>query len=686
MKFEAMSRGSTLPPAPNPWPLEAACDVSIENGNYRAISSEPWLRLARNDGLKPGAIVRIRYSTNYLDDPVRPILRFRFGETAFEDNLMPAPYEGAGVWVGRVPEALDEAWISPTANAGPFDFRIEAIGPISWRFWLAKALASPQRMFFAVSARLVGLGAEADLNLRWVFGVDPTERFAAWLAERRSSAIPRRLNDRPGEPRITFLIDAGEGAASSGLRATYRSILEQSYSNWRVLLPSRGKTEAAATQIELWENDPRVFGKFDSGVAQDPIVLTSKDLICRLQTGDQLRPHALACLVEHFARHPEHTIAYADEVSISDSGAETPRFKPDWSPIWHESAPFVGRAVLFRASLVDLPTLEAGAAPAALLPKLLSQAAIDQVGHIRRALFRFPEKSGSQSSVSRRRVVEAAPSSRSGGRVSLVIPTRDRADLLEMCLRSVLEISACRDFEILVVDNESVQESTHALFQRFSGRYERFRVIKRPGPFNFSAICNEAAAEAAGDFVIFLNNDTEIVTPHWIEKLFSFARRPDIGAVGARLLFPNRRVQHVGITLGMGGVAGHFGARAAADAPGWWNANLVPHETSAVTAACLMVEKRKFMAVGGFDSVRLPIDLNDVDLCLRLGERGWRTLCDARVELIHHESASRGSGLRLQRVYQKERTYFTERWRNIIRDDPYFNPGLSLYSYSARPW
>ena len=266
-----------------------------------------------------------------------------------------------------------------------------------------------------------------------------------------------------------------------------------------------------------------------------------------------------------------------------------------------------------------------------------------------------------------------------------MIPTRDRADLLDMCLRSIVEISVSRDFEILVVDNDSAQEATHALFQRFSGRYERFRVVKRPGPFNFSAICNAAAAEAAGDFLIFLNNDTEIVTPDWIEKLLSFARRPDIGAVGARLLFPDRRVQHVGITLGMGGVAGHFGARAKADAPGWWKANLVPHETSAVTAACLMVEKSKFMAVGGFDSVRLPIDLNDVDLCLRLGERGWRTLCDARVELIHHESASRGGGgLRLQRVYQQERSYFLERWREVIRDDPHFNPALSLYAYDPQ--
>ncbi|MGO9943323.1 MAG: glycosyltransferase family 2 protein [Rhodoblastus sp.] len=656
------------------WPLEAAHDVAVENGDFRATSSEPWLRLQREEGLKQGAIVRIRYSTHYFDDPVRPILRFQLGELGFQDHLMPAAYEGAGVWVGRVPNGLTETWISPTTRTGPFDFRIESVETISWRFWLAKALASPRRMFYAISARLVGLDAEADLNLRWVFGAEPMETFASWMEERRLRAIPRPLTDWASGPRITFLIGAEEGGAST-LGASCRSILGQSYSNWRVILPKREKALVAATKLEPWENDPRFSERLDAGGF-------SQDLICLLQAGDELRPHALACFVEHFERHPEQTVVYADDISLGASGRETPRFKPDWSPIWHDSSPYVGRAALFSGKLVDLQALTADAARSVLWPQLLSQAAIDQVGHIRRALFRLPEKPVSESTVSPRRMAEIA--SGPEGRVSVVIPTRDRADLLEKCLRSIVDVSACRDFEILVVDNDSAEEATRALFQQFSARYERFRVVKRPGPFNFSAICNDAVADATGDFVIFLNNDTEIVTPDWIEKLFSFARRPDIGAVGARLLFPDRRLQHVGITLGMGGVAGHFGARQAADTSGWWNANIVPHETSAVTAACLMVEKTKFVAVGGFDSVHLPVDLNDVDLCLRLGERGWRTICDSRVELIHHESASRGGGLRLQRVYRQERTCFLERWRGMVRDDPCFNPGLSLYAYDPQ--
>ena len=155
-------------------------------------------------------------------------------------------------------------------------------------------------------------------------------------------------------------------------------------------------------------------------------------------------------------------------------------------------------------------------------------------------------------------------------------------------------------------------------------------------------------------------------------------------AVGAKLLFPDRRVQHAGVVLGMGGVAGHFGAGLSEDAPGWWGRNLHPHEVSAVTGACLMVAREKFEAAGKFDAVNLPVDLNDVDLCLRLLEMGLRNIFQSQALLLHRQSASRGGGLRLQRVHAQERRHFSARWRNLIRDDPCFNPGLSLYAREER--
>ncbi len=165
--------------------------------------------------------------------------------------------------------------------------------------------------------------------------------------------------------------------------------------------------------------------------------------------------------------------------------------------------------------------------------------------------------------------------------------------------------------------------------------------------------------------------------------MLEFASRPDVGAVGAKLLFPDLRVQHVGVALGMGGVAGHFGADLHQNDPGWRGVNLYPHEVAAVTGACLMVERRKFEAVGGFDEINLPIELNDIDLCLRLAENGWRSICDSRAALVHHQSASRGGAtFRLQKTYAAERAYFIDKWRATIRNDPYFHPALSLYAHT----
>ena len=256
-------------------------------------------------------------------------------------------------------------------------------------------------------------------------------------------------------------------------------------------------------------------------------------------------------------------------------------------------------------------------------------------------------------------------------------------DLLEPCLNSILEKTSYRAFEIVVVDNDSADPRTAEGLARIRRQDARLSVVPGPGPFNFSALCNLGAASIDSEFVLFLNNDTEALHANWLENLLQFASKSDIGAVGAKLLYPTGRVQHAGVVLGMGGVAGHFGDGNDGGAPGWLGGDNAPHEVSAVTAACLMVSREKFESVEGFDAANLPVELNDVDLCLRLGERGWRTICDCRTTLLHHQSASRGGGaLRLQKVHEKERALFVTKWRDLIRDDPYFNPNLSLYDHA----
>lgn len=625
--------------------LEAARDVRREQDGFLALSQEPWLRFCSLQGFSPGGVVELRYAASLYDPPVRPILRFWRGET-FKEHILPATCEGDGIWIGRVPGETTDIWISPTNRPGPFNFRVVSAKRARWIDALRKAASAPKRLFFAVSAGMVGLTEESNLNWRWALGAEPLSAYPSWRAARTRAIDPafdRPRSDWTQGPRVVALVDV-RGAAPHDIEATRQSVAAQTYPHCAIY----AQTEGAH--------------------------LEPRDLVLPLVAGDRLAPEACACFVEHFARHPEHAIAYADE-TIGEGDALRPLYKPGWSVTLHRFENYVGRAVCVRASFLTAGSGWSEAGPDELIDGLLSRAASDDVGALRRPLFRL-----ARAATARRTAIDAVyrgpPLS-----VTIVIPTRDRADLLAPCLDSLLRKSLYPHFEAIVVDNDSVEPRTQALLDALRASDSRLKVLRQPGAFNFSALCNVGARATDGDYLLFLNNDTEVVTPDWIERLLYFATAPDVGAVGAKLLYPGGGVQHVGVLLGMGGVAGHFGSGVSAEDPGWMGCNVLPHDTSAVTGACMLIERRKFEAVGGFDEVDLPVELNDVDVCLRLAAHGWRTICNTQAILIHRQSASRGGGaLRLQRVYETERRAFYERWRNVIRDDPQFHPGLSLYA------
>jgi GT2 family glycosyltransferase len=258
---------------------------------------------------------------------------------------------------------------------------------------------------------------------------------------------------------------------------------------------------------------------------------------------------------------------------------------------------------------------------------------------------------------------------------TLIIPTRDRADLLAACL-SGLEKTNPRDFDLVIADNGSRESATRDLLDR-AGRYSWIRTLDLPGSFNFSALCNRAAEVAQGRVLVFLNNDTVAMQPDWLANLVSWAVRPDVGAVGAKLVYPSGNLQHAGLVLGLGGYAAHIDVGAEPAHRGYLDRLAVPHEVSAVTGACLAVEKSKFETIGGFDAARYPIELGDVDLCLRLSQRGWKTVFTPDAVLTHHESATRGRS-NVAKRYAKERRHFRESWGDAILDDPCFHPALSL--------
>jgi GT2 family glycosyltransferase len=254
---------------------------------------------------------------------------------------------------------------------------------------------------------------------------------------------------------------------------------------------------------------------------------------------------------------------------------------------------------------------------------------------------------------------------------------------LSRCVRGILEETAYRNLEVIIIDNRSEQEATHAYLRQIEGN-QRVRILQYDLPFNFSLINNWGAEQSRGDILLFLNNDTEPIEASWLRHMVANARRPEVGAVGAKLLYPNGRVQHGGVILGMTGIAGHLHRNLPADDPGYFGRALLQQNLSAVTAACIAMRRNVFFEVGGFDAANLPIAFNDVDLCLRLRELGYLIVWTPLAQLIHHETASRKLDLMpcRYREFLGENEYMRLRWGHILDRDPYFSPNLSRHDLS----
>ncbi|MCB1533571.1 MAG: glycosyltransferase family 2 protein [Rhodoblastus sp.] len=631
--------------------------VVADGAGFVALDPEPWLELRPATALRGRAAIEICYSAGLADRVCRPLLQFRARDGRTWSRFLPAPSEGAGFWRGRVPPETHEIRICPTDRPGAFHFRIESLRTLTTRELMRLRMTLPRRGLIETGARLAQLREEADLNLRWVLERAETQNFETWRARRRrGQPVTRQISAH-----VTVVVASAFGLED--VERTCASLIAQSHADWRVVLID-GSREAAA-----WADahpDPRISRRERNREGYSVF----------LRAGDRLEPNALSAFLAKFDRSPECDIVYSDDVRRAHAdGKPEVSFKPDWSPIRQAFSPYVGRAAMLRDRIAQRFLVADGAAPQALVDAALAETPPGAVGHVARALVELADSAPMPPRQNRKTPPRAPKRS-----VTIIIPTRDKGKLLERCLASIFARTRDADYDVLVVDNGTTEPEALAVLERMQREEPRLTIAPNPMPFNFSALCNFGAARARGDTYVFLNNDTVVLQPQWLARMLEFAVRPDVGAVGCKLLFPDGRVQHSGIVLGMGGVAGHFGVGLGRRAHGWLGGSLAPHEVSAVTAACLMVERAKFEAVGRFDAENLPVDLNDVDLCLRLNARGWRTICDCRTMFAHHQSASRGGAtLRLQRVYRKEREYFLSRWAAAVRNDPYFNPNLSLY-------
>jgi GT2 family glycosyltransferase len=263
--------------------------------------------------------------------------------------------------------------------------------------------------------------------------------------------------------------------------------------------------------------------------------------------------------------------------------------------------------------------------------------------------------------------------------VSIIIPTHNAAVLLRTCLASILARTDYAPYEIVVVNNRSDDPQTLALFDELA-QEPIVRVIDYDAAFNFSALNNFAVRHARGDVVCLLNNDIEVITGRWLDEMVSHALRPEIGAVGAMLYYPNLTVQHAGAVLGLGGVANHAFLNHAHGTEGYMNRARLAQNYSAVTGACLAIRRAVFAQVGGFNETDLPIAFNDIDFCLRVRAAGYRNLWTPFAELFHHESASRGKEdtPEKQARFDREVAYMRRTWGPMLDHDPAYNLNLAL--------
>ena len=476
---------------------------------------------------------------------------------------------------------------------------------------------------------------------------------------------------------------------------------------------SQGRVEKSAQSIEQqWPGSYNLLPTDASLKAGDP-----NQWVLLLEVGDRLPPQTLQRFSEVLATHPEACILYADEDHISASGRRhRPHFKPAWNPELLYADPDYSHSWLIRSDvcLATCESLEQAGAPLTLLSLILEATATclpDQIVHVPDILYhrldRLNDDRGDSSTVAtvtsflQRHGEAATVSLRAGGGhrlhwplpaetplVSLIIPTRDRGDLLKQCLNSIAEHGyQGLQTEVLIIDNNSTDPDTLSYLAQLNQSLD-VRVLSCPGPFNYASLNNHAAAFANGEVLLFLNNDVEALHSGWLEALVSEALRPQIGAVGAKLLFDDQTIQHAGVVLGIGGIAGHAHKYLPADDPGYQLRLQLTHAVSAVTAAVLAVRKSVFESVGGFDADLFAVNYNDVDLCLRLQLAGYRNLYCADAMLMHHESRSRGEPTNQHDydLWQKERSNMIQRWGNYLLTDPQYNPHLSLHEENFSLW
>jgi GT2 family glycosyltransferase len=544
-------------------------------------------------------------------------------------------------------------------------------------------------------------------------GATPANEYQEWLETRlvkddEIAALRRESHRFTCQPCISIVTPVFNTPVA-WLTECVESVLAQAYEKWELILVDDNSTDPEMLRVlrELGARDSRIVVASNekkrggiSAASNRGLALAEGEWVGFLDHDDLLEPDALFQNVKWLQDHRDADLVYSDEDKLTEQGLDSPIFKPDWSPDYFLSCNYICHFTLIRRDLLrkigGFRSEFDGAQDYDLFLRVVEQT--NRIGHIPRVLYHWRRSLTSTADNIRRKpgsletgrlALEAYLERRKESghvtvdwrthaywikrqlteakRISIIIPVRDRVDLLARCLDSLTSKTSYAPYEIVVVDNDSESEEACAYFSHF-----KHRLLHYNGPFNFSAINNFAVDQTDSPWLLFLNNDTEVIEGDWLTMMAEQVQRSEVGAVGARLLYPDDTVQHAGIVVGVGGIAEHAFRGLPAEAPGVCRQLQTTRNYSAVTGACLLTRREVFDEVGGFDEERLPVTFSDVDLCLKMRRAGYRIVYVPFAKLYHHES-----GTRRPAVEPLETEVMRERWPDVLEHDPYYNPNLS---------
>ncbi len=499
-----------------------------------------------------------------------------------------------------------------------------------------------------------------------------------------------------------------------------QSVREQTYSNWQLILVDDGsecdqlaqvlkQLESEQIQVVVRDVNGHISAASNTGLQH-----AQGDFVVLLDQDDTLHKEALKCMAHYLSRHPNANVLYSDEDKIDADGKRSePHFKPQFNLDLLYSHNYISHLGVYRRSLLEqiggFREGYEGSQDYDLLLRCVAESQPEQIIHVPYVLYHWRAIAGSTAlAESEKGYAQQAglkalsdhlshagvqvsegklpntykvtwPLPEELPLVSIIIPTKNGKELVKQCIESIYRLTTYSNFEILLVDNNSDDPQALSYFAQLA-QQGKVRLLSYPHPFNYSAINNYAVKQAKGDYLVLMNNDIEILSPNWLDEMVGHLTRPTVGCVGAKLYYPNGFLQHAGVITGLGGVAGHSHKHFPGNHPGYFKRLQVTQTLSAVTAACLGVRKDVFEQVGGLNEQDLTVAFNDVDFCLKVRDAGFDNIWSPYIEMIHHESISRGheDTPEKQARFAKEVRYMKMTWGESLPNDPYYSQWLTL--------